>query len=216
MRIVGAMRPRYDQKARNKPCTDDIYRATLHAYLSKTPGDMTEFVAADQAELDTTERPAKDWANIQMEFIPGPNDSLAVAYSLYTDRKVWSQVHNTTMQGYTHRVFRLATQPHSGRTPSKADDTLPYPFPAPQTVVWDGAAMVRARNRYLAGKGNATVLRQLTATADAQMKLPAVVAGISVTDKPVLPPSGDSHDYYSIAAYLWPCTAKCNVRSPAQ
>ena len=64
--------------------------------------------------------------------------------------------------------------------------------------------------------GNATVLRQLTATADAQMKLPAVVAGISVTDKPVLPPSGDSHDYYSIAAYLWPCTAKCNVRSPAQ
>ena len=95
----------------------------LHAYLSKTPGDMSSFVAAAQAELGATERPAAGWANIQLEFIPGPNRSLAVAYSLYTDRKVWSQQHNTTARGYTHTVFQLTTQPHSSE--SSGDQTVP-------------------------------------------------------------------------------------------
>ena len=71
--------------------------------------------------------------------------------------------------------------------------------------------MSRMRQKYLAGKGNASTLRQLTAIADVQMKLPEVIAGISVVDKPKLPPSGDAHDYFGMAAYDWPCTAKCNA-----
>jgi hypothetical protein len=77
--------------------------------------------------------------------------------------------------------------------------------------VWDGAAMVRARLRALAGHGDASLIDKLCAMADAQMKLPSVVRGISVTDKPVVPPSGDKRDYYSVAAYIWPCDTKCNA-----
>jgi hypothetical protein len=93
----------------------------LHAYLSKVPGDMTSFVAAEQVELGATERPAKDWANLQLEFIPGADHSLAVAYSLYTGRKVWSQQHNNTVGGYTHTVFQLTTQPHLTMTDVSVD-----------------------------------------------------------------------------------------------
>lgn len=86
----------------------------LHAYMSKTAGDMTTFVAAQQVQLSAAERLSAGWANMQLEFVPisGPS-RLGVAYALYTDHRVWSQEHNKSMPSYTHRVFKLAVQPHS-------------------------------------------------------------------------------------------------------
>ena len=97
--------------------TDGGPSFALHAYLSKAPGDMVNFVPADEIQLYATERPANGWANLQLEFIPLPNKSngsqtFAVAYAMYTNQSVFSEQHNRSMHGYTHTVFQLDDQPH--------------------------------------------------------------------------------------------------------
>ena len=77
----------------------------------------------------------------------------------------------------------------------------------PVTIVWDGATLLAARHRALAGKGNASLIRAIAAIADKQMD----ITPISVVNKTHLPPSGDAHDYMSVASYFWPCNAKCNA-----
>ena len=77
-------------------------------------GNMVEFVAAQQVQLERPELPSGgNWANFQLEFVPGRNGSIAgVAYALYTNQTVFSRYRNATCRGYTHTVYGFATQPH--------------------------------------------------------------------------------------------------------
>lgn len=88
----------------------------LHAYFSKTPGDMVNFGAAQQPII--SQHPpvgmAKGlWANKQIGFIPDASGAIdAVAYTLYTGVSVYSQHHKTMDMGYTPTVYNLTTTPH--------------------------------------------------------------------------------------------------------
>jgi hypothetical protein len=81
-------------------------------------------------------------------------------------------------------------------TPSVRLDLRP-----PATVVLDGRQLVGNQIGLLAGNRTLrTALADLRKQADA-----ALTAGPwSVTDKTQLPPSGDPHDYLSLAPYYWP------------
>lgn len=76
-----------------------------------------------------------------------------------------------------------------------ADDSAPRYFSAKP------GALVKAKTRLAAGdKQLAKALKKLIADADkALTEVPP-----SVTSKEKLPPSGDKHDYMSIAPYFWP------------
>ena len=86
--------------------TDGGPNHSLHAYVSKTAGNMTTFVAAAQPSI--VEHPpgvgnqlvTGDWANYQIAFIPDGKDRVVgVAYTLYTAQKVYSQRHKAMMLG---------------------------------------------------------------------------------------------------------------------
>jgi hypothetical protein len=81
---------------------------------------------------------------------------------------------------------------------------------APQTVVLDGQHMLDTRNRLRAGDAGLQLqLKTLLTQADA-----ALTAGPwSVTDKTLVPPSGDKADYVSEAPYWWP-TQPMTVDNP--
>ena len=95
----------------------------LHAYISKTPGDMTNFVAATQPGLGPAEHPLfgppgsitkGDWASDagQIGFIPDAADNVVgVTYSLWNgDRfRAHREYHGRFAMtgGYTHTVYRL-------------------------------------------------------------------------------------------------------------
>ena len=71
----------------------------------------------------------------------------------------------------------------------------------PQLFLWDGPGMWRVRKRILAGDTRfAAVLEALVADAERALD----VGPFSVTDKEILPPSGDPHDYMSMGPYWWP------------
>ncbi|OOQ81937.1 alginate lyase [Penicillium brasilianum] len=72
----------------------------------------------------------------------------------------------------------------------------------PSTVVLDGFRLTEARKRIRQGADSAlqTALEALTKQADQWL----AQAPWSVTMKTVLPPSGDKHDYTSLAPYWWP------------
>ena len=79
---------------------------------------------------------------------------------------------------------------------------------APHTLLWDGAALLRAR---------AAVARHDAALAAACVGLRAdaaaalLVKPVSVTTKAAAPIGGDLHDYTTHGSYWWPCTAACNA-----
>jgi hypothetical protein len=84
----------------------------LHAYVSATPGDMENFVAADQPCLAAHPPPGAgkgDWANIQIAFVPGLNGSVhSVGYTLWDG----VPVRNTSAGGYTMTLYDFAlTEP---------------------------------------------------------------------------------------------------------
>jgi hypothetical protein len=76
----------------------------------------------------------------------------------------------------------------------------------PSTLAWDGELMAAVLVRLgqddvpdaeLLGEAAA-----LLAEADALLTAPPT----SVMDKPMVPPSGNMHDFLSLATYFWPCT----------
>jgi hypothetical protein len=67
--------------------------------------------------------------------------------------------------------------------------------PAPHTILIDGTFLVRARTQ-----ADPTLLAAIRADADRALKK----APTSVMDKHATPPSGDKHDYMSLAPYWWP------------
>ena len=75
----------------------------------------------------------------------------------------------------------------------------------PRIFSHDAHAVVRARDAYRSGSPELIpALNQLRKDADAAMSEPLR----SVMDKQQIPPSGDKHDYMSLARYFWPDTTK--------
>jgi hypothetical protein len=76
----------------------------------------------------------------------------------------------------------------------------------PSTLAWDGELMAAAFLRLGQGEApDADLLREaaaLLAEADALLTAPPT----SVMDKPMVPPSGNKHDFLSLATYFWPCS----------
>lgn len=70
---------------------------------------------------------------------------------------------------------------------------------APRVFVLDGVAVARVKGR-LAEPHLATQMQALRDAADAML----LFEPVSVMDKPTAPPSGDKHDYMSLAPYNWP------------
>src|SRR5688572_28750110 len=78
--------------------------------------------------------------------------------------------------------------------------TPPAEVVVPRTVVVDGAKLAQIKQRLTADEPQLkAALATLVATADA-----ALTAGSwSVMDKTTTPPSGNKHDYISLARYWW-------------
>ena len=76
---------------------------------------------------------------------------------------------------------------------------------APATLLWRGENMARAKSRLRAGDAHLRdAYDALLRDADA-----ALTAGpFTVMDKHRVPPSGDKHDYMSLAPYWWPDNTK--------
>jgi len=71
----------------------------------------------------------------------------------------------------------------------------------PHTILMDGAFLAQVK-----AEADPAILRAVRAEADAAMK----AAPTSVMDKRETPPSGDKHDYMSLAPYWWPNPATPN------
>jgi hypothetical protein len=87
-------------------------------------------------------------------------------------------------------------------TAPSPDAALPPGQPvAPRTVVLDGATLAQTKQKLLAGDAQlAAALARVKMLADT-----ALTAGPwSVMDKTTTPPSGNKHDYLSLARYYWP------------
>ena len=79
-------------------------------------------------------------------------------------------------------------------------DALPGRPPLPHTVVLDGKQLLRTKIAVLTGDPTARrALGNLLTQAQADL----TAGPWSVTDKTLLPPSGDKHDYLSLAPYWW-------------
>jgi hypothetical protein len=87
---------------------------------------------------------------------------------------------------------------------SKADGDRRAPEP-PRVFQFDGRRIAEARHRVGAGDGQLRkALDRLRAKADTALRTPP----LTVVEKPQLPPSGDRHDYLSLAPYWWPDPGK--------
>ena len=71
----------------------------------------------------------------------------------------------------------------------------------PPLIILEGQALAQVKRRLQAGDAAlAPSLNKLKRDADR-----ALLGGpLSVTEKSITPPSGDTHDYMSIAPYWWP------------
>ena len=75
----------------------------------------------------------------------------------------------------------------------------------PATWILDGAALAETRRRAAAGDpALAPALEKLKDDAEKALKQ----SPLSVLDKDATPPSGDKHDYMSVAPYWWPDPSK--------
>lgn len=87
------------------------------------------------------------------------------------------------------------------------------PGAVPNTVVLDGQQLANAKQQLAAG-GNAALtaaLSALVSAADADL----TAGPWSVMDKTLTPPSGDKHDYMSLARYYWPSPADASADGSA-
>lgn len=86
---------------------------------------------------------------------------------------------------------------------SFAGATLAVDLSVPVTYLLNGGALMETRRRALAGDPTLTAgLRELHRRVDRHLTHTLW----SVTDKPFAGPSGDKHDYVSLASYFWPDT----------
>lgn len=107
-----------------------------------------------------------------------------------------------------------ATAPATAPTTTPTTAPATAPSAAPQTYLIDGKALMRTRQRAMAGSAMsspsngeadlAPMLQLLRRKADRQMKQPLW----TVVNKPFAPPGGDMHDYVSLASYFWPDPSK--------
>ena len=114
-----------------------------------------------------------------------------------------------TSASSAHTVPRLGT-------PTKHPLNPPAPSPTinaqvgdeepPPVILWFGAALL-ARRADTTTPATARARANLLAIADAAMKAPPD----HVTNKKLVPPSRDIHDYWSVASYDWPCNVPCNT-----
>ncbi len=95
----------------------------------------------------------------------------------------------------------------SPRADAKAE-AKPAPSPtaaAPRVFALDPQALMQVKAAIAKGeKGYKPALARLVQDADAALKR----GPYSVTDKKATPPSGDKHDYLSLARYYWPDPSK--------
>jgi len=70
----------------------------------------------------------------------------------------------------------------------------------PRVFTTDPAALRQLRETIRGGKSDAPALRELRADAERALQQPP----LSVIEKAVTPPSGDKHDYMTLAPYWWP------------
>jgi hypothetical protein len=83
----------------------------------------------------------------------------------------------------------------------------PGPVAVPKTVVLDGQKLADARRRLAEGDAQlGAVLAALRAAADRDL----TAGPWSVMDKTTTPPSGNKHDYLSLARYYWPTPGAAN------
>ena len=73
----------------------------------------------------------------------------------------------------------------------------------PGTFLLDGRSLVATRRLMNSTKPVAAAVARLPANLTAEL--------ISVTHKPMAPPSGDLRDYMSLSSYMSPCNVKCNA-----
>jgi hypothetical protein len=98
-------------------------------------------------------------------------------------------------------------QHHNRTPPPKAASVHPSTAAAPPRIfLHDPAALVRKKRRWQAdSKAEPAVTDLLAEAGRALAEKP-----ISIVDKDVVPPSGDKHDYLSLAPYAWPDPHKPN------
>lgn len=77
---------------------------------------------------------------------------------------------------------------------------------SPRVFILDATALSNLRARIAAAELREPAVARLRADAEIAMKEPL----LSVTEKQLLPPSGDKHDYMSLAPYWWPDPSKPN------
>ena len=91
--------------------TDGGPGGALHAYISKTPGDMVNFVAATQPAISAhppSGDSVGDWSCNQIGFIPDKDGNVPyVTYSLWVDEDVYDQRRKAMSKGYTHTVYNF-------------------------------------------------------------------------------------------------------------
>lgn len=88
----------------------------------------------------------------------------------------------------------------------RAQQKVPQPATSPRVFVLHPDVLVALRARILAGNVHEPALDSLRAEADELLKLEP----LSVMQKPQTPPSGNKHDYMSLAPYWWPDPAAQN------
>ena len=74
------------------------------------------------------------------------------------------------------------------------------PESAPRVFLLNPQKVAAARRQVAAGNAKTPALERLRRRADRALRM----APVTVTSKPMLPPSGDKHDYMSLAPYWWP------------
>jgi hypothetical protein len=75
----------------------------------------------------------------------------------------------------------------------------------PRVFLFNGSRIAEVRRRFEQGDERLSeALKRLRSRADEAMRTPV----LSVVEKPQVPPSGDKHDYLSIAPYWWPDPSK--------
>ena len=90
---------------------------------------------------------------------------------------------------------------------AEKDAAIAAPFPTgPRIFSHDPRVLLRKRARPQAERKNDPALVRLFDDADKAMR----ETPFSVVEKAVLPPSGDKHDYLSLAPYAWPDPRKPN------
>jgi hypothetical protein len=102
-----------------------------------------------------------------------------------------------------YMLLVLVCTPAAGTCGARSAKSLP-PQKAPRVFSLPAAAMQRLRGEIANGKLKDPALDELRADADKEL----AQEPLSVTSKPMDPPSGDKHDYLSLAPYWWPDPAK--------